>query len=295
VTQSNVPPIALDDSRTVSCGTDPIIIKVLENDNDLDGDDSKLRVTNLLSQPAYGIDKINTDRKTVTYTPNGTGCGEKDTFEYEITDDSGDKAQAKVFINMGENTTSPDENKPPVANNDKASTACRAVAIDVLGNDTDPDDDALSITKVSGMTLGKAYIEDNLVFYIPTDKCGEVKAGTDTFNYEISDGNGHTDKANITVDITGKCNSGCTEANPDYAFTPKVKSVIINVLDNDDGALNGLRVTKIDQPWHGKAAIVGNAIKYTPNPDFTGVEKFWYEITEREGYTYSAEITVTVK
>lgn len=89
-------------------------------------------------------------------------------------------------------------NSPPVANDDTASTpANTAVTISVLGNDSDPDGDGLTVTSVGTPTNGTATTNGTTVTYTPkTDY-----SGTDTFTYTISDGKGGTDSANITVTV----------------------------------------------------------------------------------------------
>ena len=302
---TKIPPKAVADSRVESCGIGPMVIDVLSNDNDPDGDNGKMTVSRILSNPAHGEAFINTDGKTVTYIPDGTGCGLTDTFTYQITDETGEKAEANVSIELddsagggsngnggGGNESS--DNKPPVASNDNATTACSAVSINVLENDYDPDGDTLSIVGLSDTSLGTATIEGNTIVYTPSIACGQLEAGTDTFSYEISDGEGHTATANVSVDVTGKCNVGCTVANPDYTSTFEGDAVMIDVLDNDESQ-TGVTITSVDTPQNGTAVIVGDEIRYTPNAGFTGQDSFWYDVTDDNGYKVAAEVFVTVE
>jgi Big-like domain-containing protein/F5/8 type C domain-containing protein len=90
----NSPPIAKND-RTTSESDEQILIKVLANDKDPDGDG--LRVTSI-SLPPEKIGKaiINKDQ-TITFIPQ-IGLAGKITLSYEISDGSGGSDKAKIFI-----------------------------------------------------------------------------------------------------------------------------------------------------------------------------------------------------
>ncbi len=76
---------------------------------------------------------VNVDR-TITYTPDHDQKG-VDSFTYTICDSHGACDTATVTVTVVDN------NKPPKLKNDNASTlSITAVIIDVLANDTDPDD-----------------------------------------------------------------------------------------------------------------------------------------------------------
>ena len=89
-------------------------------------------------------------------------------------------------------------NAPPVANDDSATTdEDAAIDIDVLANDTDPENDSLTITFASDPPNGVAVNNGNNVTYDPDLDYH----GTDSFTYTISDGNGGTDTATVYVTI----------------------------------------------------------------------------------------------
>ncbi len=73
-------------------------------------------------------------------------------------------------------------------------------------------------------------------------------------------------------------------------------SVDINVLDNDYDVDGGtLSVTSVSNPSHGTAALSGNIVQYTPEAGFSGSDSFTYEISDGQGGTASATVTVTVE
>ncbi|HEV2907187.1 MAG TPA: Ig-like domain-containing protein, partial [Actinomycetota bacterium] len=88
-------------------------------------------------------------------------------------------------------------NCPPVAIADSAATVNGIpVAINVLANDFDPNNDTLTVTGVTQPAGGTAAINPNqTVTYDPV--CSFQ--GTDTFTYTISDGQGEEDTATVSV------------------------------------------------------------------------------------------------
>jgi len=92
-------------------------------------------------------------------------------------------------------------NNAPVANDDSVTTVEQTeVVINVLGNDSDPDGDELSVTSIdSGPANGTAIINgDGSISYTPN--AGFI--GTDTFTYTITDANGDTASATVTITVT---------------------------------------------------------------------------------------------
>jgi hypothetical protein len=93
-------------------------------------------------------------------------------------------------------------NNPPVANNDVMITRedTPVVTIDVLANDTDADNDTLTVTSVNHGTNGSVTINpDSTLHYSPRENF----SGSDEFCYTVSDHKGRTDtaKVNVTVDM----------------------------------------------------------------------------------------------
>jgi hypothetical protein len=90
-------------------------------------------------------------------------------------------------------------NGPPLAYDDSATTpAGVTVTIDVVANDTNPEQDALHVASVTQGTGGSTAVDPSgSVSYSP----GPGFVGTDTFDYVVSDGHG-TDTGSVTVEVT---------------------------------------------------------------------------------------------
>ena len=182
-------------------------------------------------------------------------------------------------------------NNPPVANADTATTAAgTAVNIAVLANDSDPDNNPLTVTGVSNLVGGTAAVQgNNTVTYTPT--AGFSGAGG--FTYTITDGTTPRSAA-VTVTVLPPGNNPPV-ANADTATTAAGTAVNIAVLANDsDPDNNPLTVTGVSNLVGGTAAVQGNnTVTYTPTAGFSGAGGFTYTITD--GTTpRSAPVSVTV-
>ncbi len=90
------------------------------------------------------------------------------------------------------------KNEPPVAVIDTISTTvAKPIVIDVLMNDTDPEDDVLTITTVTEPANGTAIIENGMVVYTPNN----AFVGNEPFSYTIMDvaGNEATGEIRVVV------------------------------------------------------------------------------------------------
>ena len=90
-------------------------------------------------------------------------------------------------------------------------TALTIEAATLLANDTDADGDDLTITDVDATSANGATVtlnQDGSVIYDPTNAAdiqavGEGETLTDTFSYTVSDGNGGTDTATVSLEVDG--------------------------------------------------------------------------------------------
>ena len=107
-------------------------------------------------------------------------------------------------------------NDAPIANNDTATVdedTATDVTAQLLANDTDPDGDTLVVSGVSNDAGGTVEFDAGTVTFTPAaDDCGD---GVGSFDYDISDGNGGSDSASVTVDVT--CLNDAPEAVDDTA------------------------------------------------------------------------------
>jgi len=139
---------------------------------------------------------------TLGYTASYTwtaDAGEETTWE-KINPTGGDGAGNWQLGIVGGTPGDSNANKNPVAVNDTRTTDEDIIvfSIDVMSNDYDIDGDNLSLQSVTNPSHGTASIVRGLVNYIPDADY----FGTDSFDYTITDGNGGTATATVSMTIT---------------------------------------------------------------------------------------------
>jgi len=134
-----------------------------------------------------------------------------DSFEYTVSDGHGGFDTATVSL------TVEGVNDAPDAVNDSASTnEDTAFSGNVLGNDSDPDGNALSViaatltsTKGASVSIGA----NGIFTYNPAGSAelqalGAGASTLDSFNYTLSDGKGATDTATVNITVAGLAEGG---------------------------------------------------------------------------------------
>ena len=201
ITGRNNPPVAIRDDYTATVADPTVSDNIMENDYDIDVGDI-ITITKI-TIPAEGAS--NGGVRDVTPSPDGsivatfpsggvvtidpmTGQMDYDasaviakipvgetfveTFTYQIVDSTGQTAMATVTITIEGN------NRPPIANPDRY-TATKANSIInaniVLENDTDPDGDDLTVTKITKPGLSGG---DPVTVFPQTDADGNMVIST---------------------------------------------------------------------------------------------------------------------
>ena len=206
--RENNAPVAEADSYSVSeDGTLTVEADsgVLDNDSDADGD--ALTLT-LLTGPFHGSVTLDSDGSFV-YTPDDDYSG-TDLFSYEISDgllDSGSTTVSLTVVAVNDAPEAADD-----AYDVEENTALTVDATSgVLANDTDVDEDSLTVSLVSGPTYGTVTLNSDGSFtYTPnTDYTGE-----DSFVYEVTDTE-ETAQAEVTLQVGASSTGGLviTEIN----------------------------------------------------------------------------------
>ncbi len=183
-------------------------------------------------------------------------------------------------------------NQLPVAVDDAATTAeDTAAIINVLANDSDPDQDILQVESVTQGSHGAVVNHGNgTLTYTPHPNY----FGTDGFSYTISDGRGGTATANVLVTVSS-VNDAPVAAGDQYSTlvntllnVPAATGVLANDTDVDNDPLTAVLATG---PAHGLLVLNGDgSFNYTPDSGYVGSDGFTYLV--RDGQ--AAEDTGTV-
>lgn len=150
--------------------------------------------------------------------------------------------------------------------NDGTSHALSVLADNGNGVDFDPDGDTVSVTSVasSGSAGGSVTVNaasDGLI-YTPVNS----QAGTDTFDYTISDGNGGTGSATVTVDVAAGGSSGSDDSSGSTgsgAYQPNGSGQVVIEAENFDA--NVSRAGRDWVPEYRSGYVGSSAMHAIPN------------------------------
>jgi VCBS repeat-containing protein len=190
------PPLAQNDTVTVSGNSTAHAIDVLANDADVDGGPTSI---GSVTQPSHGEVVITGGGTGLTYQPTAGYCG-GDSFNYTLNGG----ASATVSLTV-------DCSQPPLAVNDSATVAQGSGPnpLDVLANDTDGDGGPMTIASVTQPGGGSVAITGagSAISYQPHPGYCNGEPGTplDNFSYTL---NGNS---SATVVVTVTCHGSGTQ------------------------------------------------------------------------------------
>jgi len=309
-------PVAVDDDTTtvsapsvLTTDEDTLLdidtAELLSNDSDADGDSLSVTAVDATSANGGTVSLVGT---TITYTPASNFNGD-DTFGYTISDEDGATDTATVTV------TVTSVNDPPVAVDDDTTTVSTPSVlttdedtlldidtVEILSNDSDVDGITLSVTAVDATSAngGTVSLVGTTITYTPASNFN----GDDTFGYTVSDGNSGIDTAIVTIEVAPVNDSPVavdddttTASTPSVLTTDEDTSLDIDTVEilSNDSDVDGdtLSVTATSSSG-GTVSLVGTTITYTPASNFNGDDTFGYTVSDGNGGTDTATVTITV-
>lgn len=276
----NQPPVAVNDTaRTAK--NESITIDAKRNDSDPENQAITLHSLNVVNDS--GTAEIRNEQ--VFFTPKQDFSGLA-ILQYTIRDAEGAESSAGVII------VEVFDNSAPIAEDD-LDTALKneTRTIDVLSNDSDPNNNDLIITTISHQTNGTFTIIENgkKVQFVPdTDFVGEARAV-----YEIFDGVNGLARANIIVTVNESIAPIAVDDIVDGTYNQAIE---IDVLKNDSDPRKG-QLTLSDviiEQTNGTFIKQGDKVLFTPNENFYGVATARYTISNQSNGSAQAKIFVTI-
>ncbi len=289
ITPENDVPVAGADSYSVTeAGTlNQPAAGVLANDTDIDVGAS-LSVT-VLSSPSNGSLSLATDG-SFSYTHNGSETT-SDSFTYTLSDGNGGTATGTVAI-----TVTP-VNDAPTADADVYSLneggTLNQTAPGVLVNDTDAEGNTLSVSVKTNPSHGTLTLNSNGSFDYVHDGS---ETTTDSFTYNLSDGNGGAATATVSLTITPQ-NDEPVAVTDDYSVAAgaSLNQTAPGVLANDSDAENGTLTASVKtQPSHGTLVLnTDGSFTYTHDGSSVVQDSFTYEVSDGTGGTATGTVHIT--
>lgn len=188
-------------------------------------------------------------------------------------------------------------NHAPDAVEDSLGTSYnQTVEIDVLANDTDPDGDTLSILSYSQPSLGTTtQLSNGKILFDPQGNIGSI-----SFSYTVSDGNGGTDTAVVTIATTDPddiAHSAWPDIHDENITVHRGQTIFINVLANDtDSDGDTLILDQVDNTNHGIVTKLNSTgdVKFTADDTYLGSDIFWYGVHDGYGHNGAGKVIITV-
>jgi cysteine-rich repeat protein len=279
----NDAPAAVADSATTTEDTALVLADgdLLGNDVDIDGDTLVLIA---VQAPRHGT--VARSDAGVVFTPAPDYAGPAG-FDYVV----GDGTTSTVGQVTIEVTA---VNDAPVAVADAATTAedtaVELSAAALLGNDSDADDDVLTLVAVGDASHGAVTRTGDTIAFTPAPDF----SGTASFSYTVSDGSVEASAA-VTVEVApvndAPAADGTTATTAeDTAVTVDVATLVALGSDIDGDALS---LVSVDGAVDGSVSLAGGVVTFTPAADFHGLASFDYQLSDGEAFAV-ASVVVTV-
>lgn len=186
---------AVDDSFTVPQDSEPTLLDVLDNDSFAPDVTGTLTLSDVTTPSDGGTATIQDNQ--VLYQP-APGFVGSETFQYDVTDDSGATQSATVTV-----TVTSEEADSPTAVDDQFTVTSGAplATFDVLANDSPASSEStITITDVSSSEQGSTVEiagDGTAIGYAPATDF----VGSETITYTITDSGGGTATASVTFNV----------------------------------------------------------------------------------------------
>ena len=221
----------------------------------------------------------------VRFTPNDDANGTS-SFSYTVSDPAGLTATATATATV---TVRPINDRPIAGSDAIAVDEDTSTRVNVLANDSDVDGDALAVSLASGPAVGAAVVnDDSTITYTPDPNWhGEV-----VLSYTVTDG-AEVDTAPLVVTVRPV--NDRPVAVSDSASVTEDGWLPLDPLENDsdiDG--DQLAITAWTNPGHGRLALDGGVLAYTPDTDYFGSDVFSYTVSDGNGGFVAASVAVDV-
>jgi hypothetical protein len=283
ITVTNPPPVAVDDNATTAEDT-PVRINVLANDSDPDGDTISVVPGSVSAQ--HGIVVRNADN-TITYTPDANYNGQ-DLIAYTITDGQGGTSSAVVHVKI---TPVNDPPAPVGSLPQRATVDSATVSWATAGGFTDVDGDTLHYT-ASGLPAGLSIDPTTGIISGTLDhQASQPNGGHYSVTVTATDPSGATGQQVFVIDVSNPAPTASDDRATTHVDTPVTIAPLANDSDPDGDALAVTTATAA----HGAVTInADGTILYTPNAGFSGTDTIDYSISDGNGGTAHAVVTVLV-
>lgn len=230
----------------------------------------------LQSPPVNGTVVVNPDG-TFTYTPN-PGYRGLDSFTVQSANSAGGIGVGTITLTI--------VNLSPTATGANVSTT-ENIAVSGAISAADPDGDPLTFTINSPPASGTAIVNPDGTFTY-TPNTGFV--GSDSFTILVSDGNGGTAIAPVTVQVTGR-----PPVTEDQVISTSPNTQVSGQIIASDPDGDPLIYLLGSSPTSGTTQLnPDGSFTYTPNAGFAGTDSFTVWVSDGNGGTAVSTVTINI-
>ncbi|MBU0994464.1 MAG: tandem-95 repeat protein [Proteobacteria bacterium] len=219
------------------------------------------------------------------YTPNPDFHGD-DRFTFEVSDGQGGTSTGKVNI-----TVNP-VNDDPSATEESYLTISEDSPLSGKATATDIDNSTTSLdySKVSDPSHGTVHVNpDGSFTYIPDPNYN----GSDSFRFMVQDESGGHSEGTINITVTPVNDAPDAHESSVTVNEETPYSGVLSVND-PDGEVLSYAITQ--DPQNGTVSGVSSdgSFTYTPDTGFHGADHFTYTVTDTQGLSDTATVSITV-
>ena len=243
----------------------------------------------LLGVPTSSFTQADVNSGLVSYEHDGSETTIDD-FDFAVDDGQGAVTSGTFAISINS------LNDAPIAVDDGSYTVDEGATLSVpspgvIDNDSDPENNPLTVSVVTGPTNGVLNMNADGSFDYQHDGS---ETTTDSFTYRVSDGNGGEDTATVNITIH-PINDAPVAVTESYSLDED-NSLSDDVLSNDFDAESDLLTAElVSDASEGTLTLNSNGtFTYVPNADFNGSDSFTYRTFDGNDRSADATVVLTV-
>ncbi|HYE32575.1 MAG TPA: tandem-95 repeat protein, partial [Methylomirabilota bacterium] len=277
VTPINDPPVGL--GANVEVNEDSSVLITLSG-SDAEGQSLTGSIT---SEPVNGTLTATDEADVYRYQPNTNFFG-SDLITFTVNDSEADSEAASIAITVHPVNDAPTAESGTATVNEDGEVEITLAASDVEGSDL-----IYSIVAEPGQGTLTANAVSNVFTYKPAADYH----GSDTFSFEVSDGELTSSPAEVAIDVTP-----VNDAPVGLAASVEVNedNSMLITLSGSDTEGQTLTATVIEEPANGALTSTdeANVFRYQPNTNFFGSDLVKFTVSDGDADSEETSIAITV-